>query len=103
MLLLKCLSHLKQSYKNKVFEITVEKPVNYGIQENIKDVELLIDFIDPFYGKITKVDGFYYHTRLDGTSLWKARFTTPEIGKWTYSFTLTHLPSGSVDRGMGTF
>ena len=42
--------------QNEIFEITIEKPVDYGAQENIKDVDLLIDFIDPVSGKATKLE-----------------------------------------------
>jgi hypothetical protein len=89
--------------QSEVFEFTIEKDVNYGTQENIKDVTLILDFTDPVSSAVTTINGFYYHTRTDGTSLWKARFTTRVTGIWSYNFTLTHVPSGTTDTGTGLF
>jgi hypothetical protein len=90
-----------------IFEMTIRKEIDYGLQENFKDVTLTVDFTSPTSQTAT-IGGFFYYTLKTPVgsppvSLWKTRFAPNEVGLWTYSYTLTHVPSGTTNTGTGSF
>ncbi len=87
---------------HEVFELTLEKDADYGRHANSEDVELTLDLVAPSGHGVT-VRGFYYHTRADGRSLWKARFAPDELGAWSYAWTWIHVPSSALELGSGAF
>jgi len=86
-----------------VFELTFVQQKDYGGQKNFFDVDIEVTFTAPISGKKTTIGGFYYDTLPDGSSLWKARFAPSEVGVWTYTYTFTHVPTGSQASGNGSF
>ncbi len=87
---------------NEVFEFTLQKSVDYGTHANFEDVELTLDLLSPT-GASVSVRGFYYATRANGKSLWKARFAPDELGRWTFAYTWIHVPSATMELGSDSF
>jgi hypothetical protein len=86
-----------------VFEITFEHKNEYA--DPFFDVTIDVIFSSPSK-KQRKIGGFYYGSSSSPEShkqnLWKARFAPAELGKWTYSFTVTNT-KGQKASGKGTF
>ncbi len=90
----------------EVFEFTLHHPVDYGGQNNYSDVTLTATFTSQF-GGTNAVNGFYYDTVsttfFSTSSLWKVRFASSTVGPWTYTYQLTHTPTGNTAFGSGNF